>query len=97
MEQDGSPALNPRTQLFLAVGQAFPVDLALQVVVQILARVQFRDPTRLVEHLDPPHLDATAPGSPEPLLEDLSDQGNNAASIDGFSLLTGPEFSGTFT
>ncbi len=63
-EQFQQEGMNLVGQFILVVGQACPVDIALEVIVQILVRVQFRGPARQEEHgnavgvlLDPvPHL-----------------------------------------
>src|SRR5437868_8746907 len=41
LQQEG---MNPVSQFTLVVGQTGPVDVSLQVIVQILVRVQFRGP-----------------------------------------------------
>src|ERR1043166_2048478 len=53
MIEGAHEALNPRAQLFLAVGQALLVDIALEVIVQVLVGIQLPGIMRQVEHLDP--------------------------------------------
>ncbi len=53
MKQSPHEFLNMRTHLHFVVRQAGRIDLSLQVVVQILVRVQLRRVTRQVEYFDP--------------------------------------------
>src|SRR3954451_20010367 len=49
LQQEG---MNPVGQLIVVVGQTDPVDVALQVIVQVLDRVQFRGPPWQEKHSD---------------------------------------------
>ena len=62
VKQPAHERLDPRPQLLLAVGQAGLMHVPLQVVVQVLARIQLRGAARQVKHLDPARAPpATAP------------------------------------
>src|SRR4051794_37534032 len=49
LQQEG---MNPVGQLILVVRQSSRVDVSLQVIVQVLVRVQFRGPRRQEKHVD---------------------------------------------
>ena len=52
VQQPPHEPLDSGPELFLAIWQPLVIDPALQVVVQVLVRVQLRCPTRQVEQLD---------------------------------------------
>ena len=53
LEQLQQELMNPVRQLLLVVGQTSPVDVALEVVVQVLVGVQLRGPPRQEKQIDP--------------------------------------------